>query len=332
VLHNVSIIDASRLLNAKSDEFDSISLQLFKHQYQHCEIYHQYCNALHVQVEEINKAHQIPFLPISFFKSHEVICGKNIIPELVFESSGTTGAEVSKHFVADKKIYISSLIKGFEHFYGSVDNYVILALLPSYLERKTASLVYMAKTLMEMSNKEENGFYIDEFAKLRSVLSSLEADKRPVLLLGVTFALLDFAEKYPMPLQHTVVMETGGMKGRTPEITRAEVHQKLKASWQLREVHSEYGMTELLSQAYSNGLGIFRPSPTMKVLVREIHDPLTVLQHGTGSLNIIDLANVNSCSFIATEDVGMVYSDGSFEVTGRMDKTALRGCNLMFRN
>ncbi len=326
--YNTSL-NNSAVLAADAGNFRNIALDVFRYQHENNALYREYCNALHVNAARINLLPQIPFLPVSFFKTHKVITGNNGTAELVFESSGTTGDQASRHYVTDAAIYRSSLLQGFKEFYEDPAECVILALLPSYLERQNASLVYMAKTLMEQSGHADNGFYISEWAKLSEVLVRLEKSKQKVLLLGVTFALLDFADAFPMPLSNTIVMETGGMKGRREELTRAEVHAILKKKWQLNEVHSEYGMTELLSQAYATAGGIFKCTSTMRVLARDINDPLEVLEHGTGCLNIIDLANINSCSFIATEDIGDIASDGSFEVLGRMDHSALRGCSLM---
>ncbi len=329
VTYKASLNNPETILKVQHGNFEELALQVFQYQYQNNELYRQYCDAIHINAREVRLLPQIPFLPVSFFKTHKVITGPGRTADLVFESSGTTGETPSKHYVLDGNIYKASLIHGFEQFYGDPKGYVILALLPSYLERQNASLVYMAKTLMEKSGHPDNGFYINEWTKLNNVLARLEVAKQKVLLLGVTFALLDFAAAFPMPLTHTIVMETGGMKGRREELTRAEVHAILKTQWQLQDVHSEYGMTELLSQAYATSGGTFRCTNTMRVLVRDINDPLDVSEKGSGVLNIIDLANINSCSFIATEDIGNIAPDGSFEVLGRMDHSALRGCSLM---
>ena len=328
--YNTSLINSENILRVNPANFEGLALQVFHYQYEHNALYRQYCDALHMNADNIRSLVQVPFLPVSFFKTHTVIAGNGNVPaEIIFESSGTTGEATSRHHVQDRSVYERSLQQGFEQFYGSPAEYAILALLPSYLERKNASLVYMAKTLMAESGHPDNGFYINEWEQLHEVLNRLEQGKQKVLLLGVTFALLDFAAAYPMRLSHTIVMETGGMKGRREELTRPEVHTILKKQWGLNEVHSEYGMTELLSQAYSGGNGIFRCTNTMRALVRDINDPLEVTETGTGGLNIIDLANIYSCSFIATEDIGHLAADGSFEVLGRMDHSALRGCSLM---
>lgn len=316
-------------MQANAGNFEEKALATFRCQYAGNPIYRSYCDALRIDPRKIDSILKIPFLPISFFKTHTVCTGGAQQPELVFESSGTTGETPSRHFIQDAGIYEQSLLAGFEQFYGAPGQYAILALLPSYLERKNASLVHMARVLMEKSGHGANGFYINEWEKLRDTLAVLEESGQKTLLLGVTFALLDFAAAHPMPLAHTIVMETGGMKGRREELTRAEVHAILKKQWQLQQVHSEYGMTELLSQAYATANGIFKCTDTMRVFIRDINDPLDVTGAGTGGLNIIDLANIGSCSFIATEDIGTLHTDGTFEVLGRMDHTVLRGCSLM---
>lgn len=309
--------------------FRDIALELFRYQYANNDIYRQFTDALKINPAQVHELTQIPYLPVSFFKTHKVVTDNVAQPALVFESSRTTGDVPSRHFVKNEMIYEQSLLEGFRQFYGDVKDYVILALLPSYLERGNASLVHMAKVLMERSGRPENGFYLDEWDQLAAVLQQLEARGQKALLLGVTFALLDFAAAKPMKLSNTVVMETGGMKGRRAEWTRAQVHEYLGQAWQVSAVHSEYGMTELLSQAYALKNGIFECTRTMRVLMRDINDPLEVKESGSGCINVIDLANVHSCAFIATEDVGKIASDGSFEVSGRMDHAALRGCNLM---
>ena len=329
--HNAALINTDSILNATTTNFGMLALSVFRYQYTHNAIYRQYCDAMHVDADKVDDVKKIPFLPISFFKSHTVLCAPYTTTDttLVFESSGTTGENNSKHYVADEAVYQKSLLLGFVNVYGAPSQYAILALLPSYLERKNASLVYMANELMNASSNKNNGFYINEWEKLSSILMSLQASGIKTLLIGVTFALLDFAEAYPMAMTNTIVMETGGMKGRKKEMTRQEVHHLLKKQWELDAVHSEYGMTELLSQAYAVKDGIYTPSATMKVMVREINDPLDVAESGNGLLNIIDLANIHSCSFIATDDIATVYTDGTFEVLGRADHTALRGCSLM---
>lgn len=329
-MSETTTLNTESVLLANDGNFEEIAFEVFRHQYEHNQIYRAYCDALKTDVRTVIQLTDIPFLPISFFKTHEVIAGTtDKKPELIFESSKTTGDTASRHLITDASVYERSLLSGFEQFYGRPEDYVILALLPSYLERQNASLVYMAKTLMEKGGHAESGFYINEWEQLRSALVKAEQNHKKVLLLGVTFALLDFAEAYPMPLHNTIVMETGGMKGRKEEMTRTAVHEILKTQWQLDAIHSEYGMTELLSQAYAPADGIFSSTHTMRVFVRDINDPLTVSTTGNGALNIIDLANVHSCSFIATEDIGNIAPNGTFEVLGRLDHSALRGCSLM---
>ncbi len=317
------------MLAADAVNFEPIALDVFRYQYANNELYGQYCQALRINTEDVTSLQQIPFMPVSFFKTHKVMTGSETATQLIFESSGTTGETPSRHYVAEAGIYEKSLLQGFEQFYGNVSDYTILALLPSYLERKNASLVHMAKTLMERSASADNGYYINEWNKLKETMMRLEQGNRKVLLLGVTFALLDFAAAFPMALNNAIVMETGGMKGRREEMTRAEVHEILKTQWQLKQVHSEYGMTELLSQAYAKAEGVFSCASTMRVLVRDLNDPRDVTTAGTGGINVVDLANVHSCSFIETEDIGTLAPDGTFEVLGRMDNSALRGCSLM---
>lgn len=329
--HKAALINPTYILNASFGSFRIRALELFQYQYEENLLYQQYCKALRVDVSAINDVWQIPFLPISFFKTHTILSKPATIEtaDLTFESSGTTGTVNSRHYVWDAQVYEDSLFMGFEEFYGNPSQYAILALLPSYLERANASLVYMAKTLMAAGGHPANGFYINEWEKLHQTITTLESQNTKVLLIGVTFALLDFADAYPMQLKNTIVMETGGMKGRRTEITRTEVHDILKAQWGLSHIHSEYGMTELLSQAYALTDGIFCPTTTMQVFVRDINDPLDVSTTGTGALNIIDLANMHSCAFIATEDIARIHENGTFEVLGRLDHSALRGCSLM---
>lgn len=308
--------------------FNDIALTLFREQYAFNDIYRAFADALHVHPHNVKRIEGIPFLPVSFFKSHKVVCGAHL-PALFFESSGTTGSINSRHYVADVQLYEDSLLCGFRKFYGEPAQYAILALLPSYLERQNASLVHMAKVLMRESAHPANGFYLNEWEQLAQQIISLQSLGQKVLLLGVTFALLDFAAAYPLDMKGVIVMETGGMKGRKEEWTRGQVHQFLARQWGLKQVHSEYGMTEMLSQAYAAGDGVFLPANTMKAMVRDINDPLDVRLSGNGVINIIDLANVHSCAFLATEDIGEVQADGSFSVLGRQDHSALRGCSLM---
>lgn len=313
--------------------FASIAGEIFRFQYKNNPVYRSFSNALHFQGSELQNIEHIPYLPIDFFKT-QAIKSSVFDPQIVFESSGTTGTVNSRHLVKDLSLYEKSFIKGFEIFYGSIKDYCILGLLPSYLERKNSSLVYMVDRLIRMSGHRDSGFYLYEFDKLMTILERLEQAKQKTILIGVTFALLDFADKiltngHAMQLKHTIIMETGGMKGRRQEMIREEVHQILKKAFKLPAIHSEYGMTELLSQAYSQQDGIFRCPPWMKVLVRDEEDPALISRQGAGLINIIDLANIYSCSFIATDDIGKVYEDGSFEVLGRKDNSDLRGCSLL---
>lgn len=321
-----------KIFSCTEATFEETALEVFRFQYANNPLYAAFTDALRIQPGQVRSLLQVPFLPIPFFKSHSV-CSTTFLPEAVFESSGTTGTVNSKHLVKDLAIYQRSFIEGFRLFYGDPADWCIIGLLPSYLERKNSSLVYMADELIRRSGHEHGGFYLNEYEKLHQVLQQLEAKQQKTLLIGVTFALLDFAEQYPLPLQHTVVMETGGMKGRREEMTRQEVHGLLKRRFGSEQIHSEYGMTELLSQAYSKGEDIFVCPPWMKVLVREEDDPLVVKLASagltSGIINAIDLANIYSCSFIATDDAGKLYPDGSFEVTGRVDNSDLRGCSLM---
>lgn len=305
------------------------ALSLFRFQYRENELYQAYVNALHIKPEGVRSIMDIPFLPIQFFKTHQVVCGR-FEPEVVFESSGTTQTINSRHLVKKVSLYTDSFMTAFESRYGAVSDYVVVGLLPSYLERQHSSLVYMVQEMIMRSRHPESGFYLYEHDKLYTHLQALEARGQKVLLIGVTFGLLDFAEQYTLQLQHTMVMETGGMKGRREEWTRQEVHAFLKEKLGVTHVHAEYGMTELLSQAYSQGKGIFTTPPWMKILVRDENDPFQLAdKSAAGVINVIDLANVYSCAFIATEDIGKIYADGSFEVLGRLDSSALRGCSLM---
>ncbi len=301
---------------------------IFQFQFANNAVYRQWCSLFGVNNNQLLSFEDVPFLPISFFKTHSIV-STNFTAERVFESSGTTGTINSKHFLKDIACYEQSFNKSFKLFYGNPADLCIIGLLPSYLERNNSSLVFMVNELIAQSKHSLSGFYLNEYDKLYKVLQQLESEKQSTLLIGVTFGLLDFIEKYKFPLQHTIVMETGGMKGRRREMTRAEVHAILQHSFEVKNIHSEYGMTELLSQAYSKGNGRFVCPPWMKVLVRDEDDPLQVRTSGRGVLNIIDLANIYSCSFIATDDIGIVYDDGSFEVQGRIDNSDIRGCSLL---
>jgi len=327
-----------KVLAVTPSDFDKLALDLFHFQYQNNPIYRQYADVLNIDPRSVNSIGKIPFLPIRFFKSHKVVT-TDFEPSIVFESSGTTGSVPSRHLVMDTTIYNESFTKGFERFYGAVNDWCILGLLPSYLERENSSLVFMVNNLIKLSSHNKSGFYLDEFDELLSLLISLEKQEQKTLLIGVTFALLDFAAFYVKQqapaLKHTVIMETGGMKGRKKDMIRPAVHDVLKQAFCVPAIHSEYGMTELLSQAYSKGSGVFNCPPWMKVLIRdeqspfEIKLPRSVTVAEAGAINIIDLANIYSCSFIATDDSGQLYSDGSFQVSGRIDNSDIRGCSLM---
>jgi phenylacetate-coenzyme A ligase PaaK-like adenylate-forming protein len=311
------------------EEFESIALEIFRLQYSGLRVYRDFCDRLKVDPNEIRDVRSIPFLPIQFFKSHRVI-QDDLNAEIVFSSSGTSGSIPSKHYVSDLSLYEKSFLKSFEHSIGEIKNTSILALLPSYLEREGSSLVYMVNELIKRSHSPYSGFYLDNFDELIGRLLYLESKRIPTLLIGVSYALLDLIEQHPFRLNHVKVMETGGMKGRRKEMIKRELHQKLKEGFGISEVYSEYGMTELLSQAYSEKDGVFHCPHWMKVTTRDPEDPLTRIEGKTGALNITDLANINSCSFIATQDLGKVFPNGSFEILGRFDDSDIRGCNLMY--
>ncbi len=322
-----------KIFTTDYESFNETAISVFWFQYQHNKVYRQYCNSLNIKVEKINQVTEIPFLPISFFKTHTIVNGQ-FNPAAIFESSGTTQSINSKHFVKDLSVYEKSFLTNFILEYGPVNDYCIIGLLPSYLERKNSSLVMMVNKLIDDSNHPQSGFYLNEFEKLQQVLTELERQQQNTLVIGVTFALLDFAEQYPVKLKHSIVMETGGMKGRRAEMTRQQVHEILSNAFQQKNIHSEYGMTELLSQAYSKGNGIFNTPQWMKILIRAEDDPFQIIDKHesniiSGVINIIDLANLYSCSFIATDDAGKLYPDGSFEVMGRLDNSDIRGCSLL---
>ena len=310
-------------------DFERIALQIFQFQAKNNLVYKEFLKLLNIDIDTIIKVSQIPFLPIQFFKSHKIISSEKP-EERIFLSSGTTGITQSKHFVTDVSIYEESFTKGFEHFYNNIEEYTVLALLPSYLERDGSSLIYMANDFIRKSKKPKSGFYLDNLEELARNLIELDKKGEKVLLIGVSFALLDLVETYSFKLKNTIIMETGGMKGRRKELIREELHEVLCIGFGVSEIHSEYGMTELLSQAYSKGNGIFECPPWMRILTRDTEDALTILPEGrSGGMNIIDLANINSCSFIATQDLGKTYKNGTFEVLGRFDNSDIRGCNLL---
>jgi hypothetical protein len=323
-----TLTQAEGLFSLSERDFIPRALELFQLQYAGNPVYREFVHSLGVKPDSIRTLDGIPFLPVSLFKTHVVRTG-DFNPEIVFESSGTTGSVTSRHEIRDLGLYKKSFTHGFEHFYGPVDEWCIIGLLPAYLERVNSSLVLMVHELIAGSGHPDSGFYLYEHEALYALLQHLEGRHQKTLLIGVSFALLDFAEKYAMSLRYSVVMETGGMKGRRRELTREELHAYLMARLGLRVIHAEYGMTELLSQAYSSGSGLFRCPPWMKAMVRREDDPLEVSSEGEGLLNIIDLANVWSCSFLATEDIGRIRSDGQFEVSGRVDNSDIRGCSLL---
>ncbi len=320
--------NSSAIFNIKNDvEFNELSLQTFRFQYQNCLVYKQFVNLLKIKPLEITNFKEIPFLPIVFFKNH-IISSLALPPVYFFESSGTMGSK-SKHYYQSLDIYEESFTRCFELFYGNPGAYTVLALLPSYSSNPNSSLIYMVNSLIGKSQHKFNGFYNHNFSLLHDVLLKLKTTKTPTILIGVSFALLDFCSVHSFDFQELIVVETGGMKGRRQEMIREELHEVLCKGFNVNTIHSEYGMTELFSQAFSKGRGLFGCPPWMKVLARDVYDPLSLSENDSGALNIIDLANINSCSFIATEDLGNVFPDGTFTVSGRFDSSQMRGCNLL---
>ena len=310
-------------------EFEKITLKVFRFQYDNNSVYRDFCNYLKKDKTNVKRLEEIPFLPIQFFKSHEVLSSTEPI-QTTFASSGTTGMSTSKHHVTDLEFYEDSYRLGFRQFYGNIEDYVVLALLPSYLEREGSSLIYMVDDLIQLSNNSESGFYLNNHEELIQKLIRLDNDGQNVILIGVTYALLDLIEQHKFKLKNTIIMETGGMKGRRKEIIREELHTILCEGFGVSEIHSEYGMTELLSQAYSLSEGIFECPSWMHIMIRDTEDALSYVKNGkTGGINVIDLANINSCSFIATQDLGKIVENNAFEVLGRFDNSDIRGCNLM---
>ena len=331
---NVLQHDIEQLIFERPEESFSIAaLRVFAYQYKNNEVYNQFCNALNVEPSEIRDISQIPFLPVSLFKTRKIIT-TSFKPEIIFKSSGTTGTVSSKHYVKNIRIYKESFLRGFSKFYGPVHDWCIIGLLPSYLEREDSSLVYMVNELVKQSEDPESGFYLYELEKLKETLQNNEKERKRTFLIGVTYALLDFAERFPMRLKYTTLVETGGMKGRRDELTREEVHSILAKQLGVNAIHSEYGLTELLSQAWSYEKGLFQSPPWMKVLIRSEDDPFNIIGNSgdvvRGAINIIDLANYYSCSFIATDDIGTLFPDGSFTIDGRLDNSDIRGCGLMW--
>jgi len=321
---------AKKIIEVSPDNFNELALKVFNFQYNHNILYKQYVDLLRIVPSSVNSIEAIPFLPIQFFKNN-IIKSDSWHEETVFSSSGTTGKTTSKHFVRSLEFYQQIAANTFEKFYGPLEKYTILGLLPSYLERSDSSLVYMVDHFIKLSTSPLSGFYLDDFEKLLDTIVAARKAQSPVIVIGVTFALLDMADRFTVDLSDCILMETGGMKGKRKELIRSEVHQQLHQAFNVETVHSEYGMTELLSQGYSKGNGLFEPGYTMRILTREVTDPLTLQKtKRNGVLNIIDLANLDTCSFLATDDLGKVYADGSFEVAGRLDTSDIRGCNLLF--
>jgi len=323
----ITTADIFTISNQK--QFEKTALKVFRFQYENNIVYREFCDLLKTNPQKVKVLHQIPFLPIQFFKSHDVISNNDGI-QATFTSSGTTGTITSKHLVTDVTVYQESYLKGFSQFYGNIEDYVILALLPSYLEREGSSLIYMVKDLIQLANNSNSGFYLNNHNELIQKLIALDEAGQNVILIGVTYALLDLIEKKKFQLQNTIIMETGGMKGKRKEMIREELHEQLCEGFGVTAIHSEYGMTELLSQAYSLGNGVFECPSWMQIHIRDTEDALTYINDGkTGGINVIDLANINSCSFIATQDLGKKNTNTTFEVLGRFDNSDIRGCNLM---
>ncbi len=321
----------NKIFNIKSAlEFEKIALYIFKYQEKNNIIYHKYIKNLGIPVEKIKKISDIPFMPIDFFKSKDVII-KNKKVQKIFHSSGTTGIKKSKHLISDLEIYKKSFFKSFEYFYGDIKNYSFFALLPDISENKNSSLIYMCYNLIKKSQNSESGFYLNDFDLMLKNLKKSKRIGKKIFLMGISFALLDFSERFSIDLKNSIIMETGGMKGKRKELIRSELHNIFKKNFNVENVHSEYGMTELLSQAYSKKNGIFENTNWMKIFIRDIYDPFHFVENGkTGGINIIDLANINSCSFIETKDLGRLYEKNNFEILGRFDNSDIRGCNLIF--
>ena len=322
------MLNADKIFNVDDKNFEQIAFEVFQFQYTNNNIYKSYCDLLEKTPSNIGDISSIPFLPISFFKSHSVICTKKY--DKVFHSSGTTNVNLSKHYVSDIHIYEQSFLKNFIDNYGDPKDYVILGLLPNYMENENSSLIYMVNTLIELSDSNDSGFFLKEYDFILEKIKSLSKENKKIILIGVSYALLDLTESKNLNFENTIIIETGGMKGRRREMIKKELHETLKERTGLKKIHSEYGMTELLSQAYSKGDGIFSCPNWMRVFIRDINDPNFLYSNNkSGGINIIDLANINSCSFIATEDMGSLHKNGNFEIMGRIDHTDTRGCNLL---
>jgi len=321
-------INSDLIFNIKTkSEFEDLAFKFFHYQIKENDIYSKYATLI-LKGQKPKKLNEIPFLPISFFKSQKII-SKERQAEIIFKSSGTKGPR-SNHYIADLNLYESSFKKNFIKTYGNIESVCIIGLLPSYEENGDSSLIYMVDSLIKMSKNKNSGFYNNDLKKLKNILEENESDKTKTIVLGVTYGLLDFAKKYPISLQNTTIIETGGMKGKRKELIKKEVHQILCSAFNLKNIHSEYGMTELLSQAYSPMEGVFQTPPWMKILIRDIYDPLSVTENkSSGAINIIDLANVFSCPFIATDDAGILISENKFKLNGRITNSDIRGCNLL---
>jgi phenylacetate-coenzyme A ligase PaaK-like adenylate-forming protein len=318
-----------KIFEVTPPNFESLALEIFRFQYENNPVYHQYVNILKRDIDAIQTLADIPFMPISFFKTHKVVTAENT-PQKIFESSGTTGQLTSKHYIHDLGLYEASFMQCFETFFGNISHYCILGLLPSYLERNNSSLVYMVNHLITKSQHPQSRFYLNEYDTLQQVMHQLEEKQQRYILFGVTFALLDFSEKFPLPVSCGTIVETGGMKGRGKELIRAQLHETLQQRFNTENITSEYGMTELLSQAYMQPNHSFQSPPWMKILIRDIYNPFHYLEaNQSGAINVIDLANIHSCSFIETADIGKLNADNSFEVLGRIDTSEVRGCNLL---
>ena len=310
-------------------EFENKAIEVFKYQFENNLVYRSFCDLLYKHPCDVKKIKDIPFLPIDFFKSHEIKISSKKTSK-IFTSSGTTGSNLSRHFVTDLNLYEKSFMNCFKIFYGNIKEYTVLGLLPSYLERNNSSLVYMVNKMIEQSKFTESRFYLNEIDELKETILKLEKSKRKTILIGVSYALLDLIEYHKFNLKYTLVMETGGMKGKREELIKSDLHKLLRNGFGVNNIHSEYGMTELLSQAYSKKNGLFSTPPWMNILIRDTEDAQSILPlNRTGGINIIDLANINSCSFIATMDLGKLHKNGQFEIMGRFDQSDIRGCNLM---
>jgi len=329
-LSNKSINKMDHIFYIKNHkEFVKQALKMFRFQHEYCQVYRQYCDLLRIDVKQVKTLEAIPFLPIQFFKNKKIVSNNDPIQK-TFESSGTTNDISSKHHITDLEIYEQSFKLGFSKFYGNIENYCVLALLPNYLEKENSSLVYMVNQLIKDSKHPKSGFFLDNSEQLINQINELEAEGQQTLLIGVSYALLDLIDIQKFQLKHTIIMETGGMKGRRKELIKEQLHTILKDGFGLENIHSEYGMTELLSQAYSFGNGIFECPPWMHILVRDNTSPLSFVENGkSGGINIIDLANINSCAFIATEDLGKKVNNDQFQILGRLTEADIRGCNLL---